>query len=79
MYTHINFLYAGTIESCEADVYSEEEKKYSIIWIIKAWKMRDLLMHRGNKEQFILTENSEKNILLSKALSNWNTNNLKHI
>lgn len=33
--------------------------------------MHSLFIHRGNKEQFILTGNSEGIISLNKALSNW--------
>lgn len=33
--------------------------------------MHSLFIHRGNKEQVILTGNSEDIISLNKALSNW--------
>lgn len=46
---------------------------------MKVWKIHDLLFYRVNKEQLILTENSENIVLLNKALSNWNTANLKKI
>lgn len=41
--------------------------------------MRNLLMHRGNKEQLILTGISENLILLNRTLSNGNVANLKNL